>query len=639
MAQEKTLGFSISINGISNENVEMQKLNIQLSNLNKEYKDLQTTIKQQGGLASNQQLQQLAAYSKEINNHKDSVKELNRVMDSAPDSLKRMRAELDRAKEAAASCSTVIRERMSPYINQMSADVKKAEAAMGTHTRGVGDYTNAIKSAVSQIFAIAAPAAAAAYALNGLKEAFAGTEAGANLLGRAKLQMTAFFDAIVEGKWRYAFGNELPKDIKVIADLMNKIRIDERIEVVAISEKELEIKNLRLAGIKAGKDSVEQVRLLTKAEQVQDELIQVKLNHKGEELNYVNLILAKDAENTTYLNRQAQLQADINNILGERSLRIASKLEVATEKQEIELTFEKAGAIRAVILAEQEQMRQENRQKIADTTMSGPHFGLTGVLAVKIKKETQESVDGIGNIIDKAESNQLRKAQAFENAQLKIIEEGARAKLNIMSGASNLVTALNTKNKTIQKGELIAERGIAIAEVIIQTQTANAIIRAKAAASTLPGPGYFLRLLANEALATPATVMNNVAAGLNIAAIIAATVSGLAGFARGGKINRGMPINTGTVDDTLIAVNKTETVLTQRHVAALGGSGAMQRIGVPGYASGGYVGQQATAMPPSEIDYDKLAEANRRYLNVVLDINKLNQAQNELAIITTTNRI
>lgn len=209
--------------------------------------------------------------------------------------------------------------------------LKTADAYTKQKTN-IGAYTQSIKNAVTQIVGIAAPAAAAAFALNGLKEAFAGTEAGANLLGRAKLQMKAFFDAIVEGRWRYAFGNELPKDIKEIADLQNQVRIQERTNIEQVSAKEKEIKDLRLDAVKAGKDSVEQVKLLALAEQKENELIDLKVKQKQLELYTVNALLEKDPVSTEYLDKKASLEAEINGILGDRSLRIASKLEAAEEK-------------------------------------------------------------------------------------------------------------------------------------------------------------------------------------------------------------------------------------------------------------------------------------------------------------------
>jgi hypothetical protein len=109
-------------------------------------------------------------------------------------------------------------------------------------------------------------------------------------------------------------------------------------------------------------------------------------------------------------------------------------------------------------------------------------------------------------------------------------------------------------------------------------------------------------------------------------------------FAGGGKISGGVPVNTGTVDNRLIAVNETETVLTARHVAMLGGSATMRRIRVPGYANGGYIGQSMPEIPSQGFDYQQLASLMNN-LQIVLDVNKLNSAQNELAVINQTSRI
>ena len=104
-------------------------------------------------------------------------------------------------------------------------------------------------------------------------------------------------------------------------------------------------------------------------------------------------------------------------------------------------------------------------------------------------------------------------------------------------------------------------------------------------------------------------------------------------FAKGGKISSGVPVNTGTKDDTLIAVNKTETVLTKDHVNKLGGSGVMRDIGVPGYAGGGYTGQSAPSVQASGFNVKEMA-ALINSLEIRLDINKVNSAQRELEVIT-----
>jgi hypothetical protein len=109
-------------------------------------------------------------------------------------------------------------------------------------------------------------------------------------------------------------------------------------------------------------------------------------------------------------------------------------------------------------------------------------------------------------------------------------------------------------------------------------------------------------------------------------------------YATGGRVTGGMPINTGTVDDTLIAVNKTETVLTREHVQRLGGSAAMRSIRVPGYELGGYIGQRAPDIPSSGFDYAAIARMMNS-IEVNLNVNKLNKAQKEVSLITETQRI
>jgi hypothetical protein len=105
-------------------------------------------------------------------------------------------------------------------------------------------------------------------------------------------------------------------------------------------------------------------------------------------------------------------------------------------------------------------------------------------------------------------------------------------------------------------------------------------------------------------------------------------------FATGGKIQGGFQVHPDTTkDNTLIYAKQGETVLTESQVARLGGSGAMRKAKVPGYAMGGYIGQQAPEIPSSGFDYAALARMIPK--EIVLDINKVNSAQKELQVITT----
>lgn len=467
--------------------------------------------------------------------------------------------------------------------------------------------------------------------------------------------MTAFFDAIVEGRWKYAFGNELPKDIKKVADMLNQIRIDERKEIVEVSAKELEIKNLRIDAAKAGKDTVKQIELLTLAEKAQGELIQIKLNHKQEELTSVNLLLDKDKTNTEYLNKQAQLEADINNILGERSLRIASKLEAAEEKtlagtekrKKAEQEYNDKSAKLAYDTV-QKNLDAEDKvkkfyfdkwKKMVEDEQNASSFkkDLQRLLGISDKdmglQQNKEIADGAEERYKNSQKEELEDFQKAEDTKVAI----ASAALNGMQSGAD--AAFNSKKARLQ-AEMTAE--LSNTNLTEQQKTAIKKKYAKEQQKTDVTQAVINTALAvGNALATTkpffpmaiiAAALAAIQGGIQVAAIKSAQ------YARGGKITGGVPINTGTVDNRLIAVNETETILTSKHVARLGGSGVMRRIGVPGYADGGYVGQRAPEIGSSGYDFKSMVDAIRQ-IQIRLDVNKVNSSLTEVQMINQTNRI
>jgi hypothetical protein len=110
--------------------------------------------------------------------------------------------------------------------------------------------------------------------------------------------------------------------------------------------------------------------------------------------------------------------------------------------------------------------------------------------------------------------------QAVADAK-KAIQESA---FNNISSGIGLLKGLFEKNKGLQKALLMAESAAGIAKIIINTKAANAAARLKYA--LLPG---------GVALATAEAAMNNVSAGIGIAATIAATAKGLSALGGGGS--------------------------------------------------------------------------------------------------------
>jgi len=113
-------------------------------------------------------------------------------------------------------------------------------------------------------------------------------------------------------------------------------------------------------------------------------------------------------------------------------------------------------------------------------------------------------------------------------------------------------------------------------------------------------------------------------------------------FATSGKVKPGyeLPGSSKGEDNTLALVKPGEVILNERHQALLGGPMAFKRIGVPGFAGSGLVGG---ALPPVQDAGNISIESFTRGisavlgdLRVVLNVNELHSAEDELAIITET---
>jgi flagellar biosynthesis protein FliQ len=91
-----------------------------------------------------------------------------------------------------------------------------------------------------------------------------------------------------------------------------------------------------------------------------------------------------------------------------------------------------------------------------------------------------------------------------------------------------LLASIFGKSKVIQKAALIADSALAIARMVINTRSANIAVRAKNA--LIPAP-------VGPALSAAESTLNNVSAGIGIAATVAATAKGLSALGGGGSVS------------------------------------------------------------------------------------------------------
>ncbi len=146
----------------------------------------------------------------------------------------------------------------------------------------------------------------------------------------------------------------------------------------------------------------------------------------------------------------------------------------------------------------------------------------------KADAETQakEKADSDKKIADdKAEKDKLiAQEQAVADAKLAITNQG----LDVAAKGIQIITSLAGKNRKLQAAGLIAENAVGIAKIVVNTQAANAGATLKYAA--IPG---------GAAIAAAEIALNNISAGIGIAASIAATAKGLKALKEGGDAGSG----------------------------------------------------------------------------------------------------
>jgi len=134
--------------------------------------------------------------------------------------------------------------------------------------------------------------------------------------------------------------------------------------------------------------------------------------------------------------------------------------------------------------------------------------------------------------IDERAAGELRLAKLEQQLnetklqqKLDFIKENQRIDLIYVGFAqqtSDLLSNIAGENKAIQKAALLVEKGAAVANIVVRTQSSNQIIRAgyaaKAALAPIGGAAF-------KALAQAEVTRNNIGAALSIANILATTIS------------------------------------------------------------------------------------------------------------------
>ena len=254
MSDSKVLGFSIKVDGISNEANELAKIQLQLAAIKKERAELIKQASAPGHFTSNEERQKLAAYNKEIGVQEAALKTLKRVVDSASDSLARKKALLIELTEKSNKATAAIAAGMAPAIKKLNDEIKNGEEARGVFTRNVGNYPGimgkftesleaastasakggiSFKQAFTQLAAGGAIVATLTALFAGIKEAIMSTTFAIDLMNKVgAISKKMFYDLAINGKLSI---DNLANASKIQGEL-NKLRIEEGFETLKLSK-------------------------------------------------------------------------------------------------------------------------------------------------------------------------------------------------------------------------------------------------------------------------------------------------------------------------------------------------------------------------------------------------------------------
>lgn len=503
---------------------------------------------------------------------------------------------------------------INKQLDENTATIKENTSAIEKQRMNVGNYTNSIKDAIPYFRQSEAAVGKFTGSLSNLNKAFLAS--GIGIFALALSSLIAYFKGSEEGQNNFNkvvktgtiilgnlldivrdFGGAIFKvftgDFKgaaeslkegfegvknivsetneeiqkglAIENLRASTDLLERELIVLKAKNEAEIASLKLRSEDKSLDLKDRINALNEAKKLQDELSNKELQVAKNRLEIKQQENALSDSTKEDLNEEAELKAQL--FLVEKDRADKSK-ELFTKNQELSAqqnaSLREELELRERILATQNLKLEQDNKDIAE------------ILPLKI-----ESLDKLLTLDTKSLDKKIENIKKEDKAKLaqaelhKILEQQKLAATSSALGQSANLFKQNTA----------AYKVLASAQVAIDTYRA-------AQMSFATAPNYVLGVIF-AALA--------VAQGLsNIAKINSIQFSNggfIEGFASGGVLS-GTRINAGhgrhirrSNGDNMVATVRTgEVILNERQQAMLGGSNTFKRIGVPGFATGGFTG-------------------------------------------------
>jgi len=384
-------------------------------------------------------------------------------------------------------------------IDKNTSFIKKNSDALVKQKMSIGGYSAAITGGIKQLIGFAGVTALAVTAINKLKEAFIQTEKGANLFSRSMDVLKTIGQGIVSGSnVKDIFKNAILASNA--SEKLNEIRKGDRKDLVEIAKLEAEINILRYKAADATLSEAAQLEALTKAQAKEDELIQYKIADKQEELNAVKELLATRKDDVDLMNKQAQLEADLITIAGDRNLRLESRASALREKLKANAAITDQSNTILERQAGITKLNTEAQLNAIDVTVSGKERELQLNQAV-LESNNELHNQMLRNAAEEAEilrqkqdlqaeimassfeigqnlfDAQLQRLEMQQAAELKLVGDNAAAKEAIEEKYNKKKIALQRKAALVEKVQGVFSIGI---------DTARGVMNAISKVSTIP---------------------------------------------------------------------------------------------------------------------------------------------------------
>lgn len=405
-----------------------------------------------------------------------------------------------------------------------------------------------------------------------------GTDKGIGLLERFTLGMLNYLDS----------GLAIASFIKTQAkDALRELEISERFAQRFYKEEE---RRAELQRRIRDDESLSIQKRLAAARKV-DEYMQVA--GQRQIIVWQAQIQAIKESTTNYsLNREAQLKvAELEAEIADKREEITGKLtENAMAVQR--LTAEYAELQRTARIAGLDRELEEQHEAFMKQYM-----GLFGERQW-LRDEEEDAIKRFNQRIIKETNDRIKKQTDAEKKAAKEHERIERLKVEATVGGLELITRERSTARIA--GNALFQQD-AIKETM--TNTHAAAVAAYKSLASIPIVGPALGIAA--AVAASAYGLARVAM---ISGIQFADGGKVPGFAGGGlsgtkiQSHHGIPISRPNGDNRLATVKTGEVILNERQQAALGGDETFRRIGVPGFADGGFTGFSETASANRRID-------------------------------------